>query len=59
MQATRLDIAHQGRKVKLDPQVAAQEIDQRRNRFAGIQLLIVHAMQRSAVMAELTAVQIA
>ncbi|MNZ64627.1 hypothetical protein D3C78_828010 [compost metagenome] len=59
VQATRFDISDQGGEVKLDPQVAAQEVDQRRNRFAGIQLLIVHAMQRSAMMAELTVVQIA
>jgi hypothetical protein len=44
--------------VKLDAQVAAQVVDQRRNRFARIQLLIVHAVQRGAVVAELAAVQI-
>ncbi|MNP08652.1 hypothetical protein D3C76_1007300 [compost metagenome] len=59
VQTARFDITDQGGKVKLDAQVAAQEIDQRRNRFAGIQLLVVHAVQRRTVMAELTAVQIA
>jgi hypothetical protein len=58
VQATRLDVAHQRGEVKLDAQVAAQVIDQRRNRLARIQLLIVHAVQRGAVVAELAAVQI-
>ena len=59
VQAARFDVAHQGGEMKLDAQVAAQVVDQRRNRFARIQLLIVHAVQRGAVMAELAAVQIA
>ncbi|MNY61896.1 hypothetical protein D3C86_1986380 [compost metagenome] len=58
MQATRFDVAHQGGEVKLDAQVATQKVDQRRNRFARIQLLVVHAVQRRAVMAELAVVQI-
>jgi hypothetical protein len=58
VQATRLDITHQRGKVELDAQVAAQEIDQRRNRLARIQLLVVHAVQRGAVVAKLAAVQI-
>ncbi|MNP06397.1 hypothetical protein D3C76_983780 [compost metagenome] len=58
VQAARFDVAHQGGEVKLDAQVATQKVDQRRNRFARIQLLVVHAVQRRAVMAELAAVQI-
>src|SRR5689334_18922667 len=44
VQAARLDVTHQGGKVKLDAQVATQEVDQRRNRFTRIQLLVVHAV---------------
>ncbi|CAI8945155.1 hypothetical protein EMIT0P12_50422 [Pseudomonas sp. IT-P12] len=59
VQAAWLDVAHQGGEVELDLQLAAQVVDQRRQRLAGIQLLVVQAMQRGAVMAELAAVQVA
>ena len=52
------DIAHQGGKVEFHFQFLTQIVDQRRNRFPRIQLLIVPAMQRGAVMAKLAAVQI-
>ena len=58
VQMSRLDVAHQGGKVKLDAEVAAQVVDQCRDGFARVQLLIVNAVQRSAVMAELAAIKI-
>lgn len=42
LQASGLDIAHQRGKVKLNTEVATQIVDQRRNRFARVQLLVVH-----------------
>ena len=43
--------------MKHDAQRVAQVLDQRRDGFAGIDLLVVQAMQRGAVMLELAAIQ--
>ena len=58
MQLARLYVTYQRGEVKLHVQVLAQVMDQRRDRLAGVQLLVILAMQGGAVMAELAGVQV-
>ncbi|MNZ84660.1 hypothetical protein D3C78_1034240 [compost metagenome] len=56
---TGFDIAHQGREVERHAKVATQVVDQGRDRFARVQLLVIQAMQGCAVVTEPAAVQAA
>ena len=52
VQAAGLDIAYQGGKVKLDPQLATQVVNQAGQRFTRVHLLVIEAMQGRPMMAE-------
>ncbi|MCY1535156.1 hypothetical protein D9M68_705490 [compost metagenome] len=54
----RLDIAHQGGEMELDAMLATQMVHQRGDGLARVDLLVVQAQQRGAVMAELALVEV-